>query len=261
MRDELMWRRVGGVGRLSPMLALVSVVLVCVLGGGRVAQSAEASVARAGVAGVAPEFAALITRCAPTVHPETMAALISAESRGHQFAIADAGPVKLPWAQRKALVRSYYLGSVDEATTKATELIAAGHTVSLGLSQVNDRNLGRLGLTVRAMFDPCTNLATGGKIVTEFYLRAVKKFGPGGKALRAAISAYNSGDWMRGENEGYVGLVFKQVGRPLGMKTAAVVPAMTRGAGVGVIGSSVVALKKAAGGRVFSMSASEFAVN
>ena len=174
-------------------------------------------------------LAALIERCAPTVHPDTMTAIISAESRGHQFAIADAGPVNLPWAQRKHLVRSHYLGSVDEAEAKATSLIANGHTVSLGLAQINDRNLSKLGLSIRDVFEPCANLAAGGKILTEFYLRAVKEFGGGERALRASISAYNSGSWIRGEKEGYVGLVYNQAGKPLKLQTAAIVPKIQPG--------------------------------
>lgn len=166
----------------------------------------------------------MIERCAPTVHPETMRAIISAESRGHQFAIADAGPVNMPWSERKALVQSHYMGSVDEAEAKATALIAKGHTVSLGLSQVNDRNLSKLGVSVRDMFEPCANLSAGGKILTDFYQRAAKNFGPGEKALRAAISAYNSGSWIRGEKEGYVNVVYEQAGKPLVLKTEPVVP-------------------------------------
>lgn len=183
--------------------------------------------ARASVVPVAKEVAsvlALVERCAPTVHPETMTAVISAESRGHQFAIADAGPVKLPWSERKHLVRSHYMGSLDEAEAKAKSLISNGHTVSLGLAQINDRNLPRLGMTIREVFDPCTNLSAGGKILTEFYERAAQEFGPGEKALRASISAYNSGSWIRGERNGYVGLVFKQAGKPLKIQTTVVVP-------------------------------------
>lgn len=210
-------------------------------------------IAQAGgaVAGVSPEFSVLIARCAPTVHPETMAALISAESRGHQYAIADAGPVNMPWAQRKKLVRSYYMGSLDEAVGKANGLIASGHTVSLGLAQVNDRNLAAFGLSVREIFEPCTNLAVGGKIFTDFYERAVKKFGFGRQALNAAISAYNSGSWVRGEKDGYVGLVYKQVGRPLAMRTEAVAPAIMRN------GSSA----KPKHERVFAMSVSGWKVD
>lgn len=170
----------------------------------------------------------LIARCAPTVHPETMSALLSAESRGYQYAIADAGPVKLPWSQRKSMVRSYYMGSLPEAVAKAKELIANGHTVSLGLSQVNDRNLPRLGLTLDSIFDPCTNIGAGGRIMTDFYERAKARFGDGERALRAALSAYNSGDWLRGEKDGYVDLVYKHAGQPLVLKTSAKVPRLGR---------------------------------
>ncbi len=184
------------------------------------------------VAGVDPELSALIARCAPTVHPETMAAVISAESRGHQFAIADAGPVKLPWAQRKALVRSLYPGSLEEAVKTAQTLIASGHTVSLGVAQVNDRNLARMGVSIQDVFDPCVNIAVGGKILTDFYEKAVGKFGNGPAAMNAALSAYNSGDWERGARDGYVNLIYKQVGKPLALRTERIVPRITRTAAV-----------------------------
>jgi type IV secretion system protein VirB1 len=173
------------------------------------------------VVGVDGVLSELIARCAPTVHPQTMAAVISAESRGQQFAIADAGPVKLPWSQRKSMVRSFYMSSLDAAVAKATELISNGHTVSLGLAQVNDRNLRKYGLDVRSVFDPCTNVAVGGRILTDFYIGASRKFGANQKALHAAISAYNSGDWTRGANDGYVSRVYNQLGRPLGLQAKA----------------------------------------
>ena len=199
--------------RAERSLFVIVVTLVCCFGqhGTYAAESA--------LPGISPEMWNLLARCAPTVHPETMAAVISAESRGHQFAIADAGPVSLPWSQRKSMVRSFYFGTAQEAAEKANELIAAGHTVSLGPAQINDRNLRPLGLSVESVFDPCTNVAAGGQILTNFYQRAAKQFGSGGRALRAALSAYNSGDWLRGEKDGYVDLVVRQVGRPLTLRT------------------------------------------
>lgn len=173
------------------------------------------------IAGVHMDLSKLIFQCAPTVAPETMAAIISAESRGSIFAIADAGPVHLPWEQRKKMVRSFHMGSVDQAVEKAEGLLARGHTVSLGLAQINDRNLKKYGVSVRQIFDPCTNISIGGKILTEIYSRAVRKFGSGAAALNAAFSAFNSGDWHRGERDGYVSLVYKQVGRPLIMTATA----------------------------------------
>jgi len=157
-------------------------------------------------------MAQLIAKCAPTVAPSTMASIIKVESSGHIYALADAGPVNLPWSVRKSMVKSHFLSTKEEAVTLAKSLLAKGHTVSLGLSQVNDRNLKSLGLSIEQVFDPCTNLSAGGRILTDFYRRASREFGPGEQALRAAISAYNSGSWERGEANGYVGQVYKAAG-------------------------------------------------
>ncbi len=214
------------------------------------------------VAGVDPELSALLARCAPTVHPETMAAVISAESRGHLFAIADAGPVKLPWSQRKALVRSLYPGSLQEAVATAQKLIADGHTVSLGMAQVNDRNLARMGVSIQDVFDPCVNIAVGGKILTDFYEKAVAKFGNGPAAMNAALSAYNSGDWERGARDGYVSLIYKQVGKPLALRTERIVPRITRTA-AGITRTAAVATDGGAeqtNQRAFTMKATNFSV-
>ena len=151
-----------------------------------------------------------IKTCAATVHPETMQALIATESKWHQFAVADAGPKHLPWSKRKALVRSYFFSTQAEAVNKTKKLLSQGHTVSVGLSQLNDRNLDALGLDINQAFDVCLNVAGGAKILTYYYMRAVKVFGETPQALRAALSGYNSGDWTRGEKDGYVDLVYRQ---------------------------------------------------
>lgn len=157
----------------------------------------------------------LLKRCAPNVHPETMRAVLSTESRGNVLAVADAGPVALPWSQRKSMVRSHYPATTGEAVALVQDLLARGHTVSLGLAQINDRNLARLGLTVQDVFEPCVNVAAGASILSAFYASAVKEYGSGPRALRAALSAYNSGSFVRGEQDGYVDLVFQQAGKPL----------------------------------------------
>lgn len=188
----------------------------------------------AGVA-AAEDVDALLRRCAPSVHPETMRSVLAAESSGNVLAVADAGPVRLPWSERKAMVRSLYPASVAEAVALAKDLIARGHTVSLGLAQINDRNLARMGLTVEEVFEPCRNVAAGAAILTSFYEDAVKVHGQGTRALRAALSAYNSGSFVRGEAEGYVDLVYKQKDKPLVLKmpraNEVVVPALGRNEG------------------------------
>lgn len=160
----------------------------------------------------------LLKRCAPNVHPETMRAVLNTESGGNALAVADAGPVNLPWSQRKSMVRSLYPASRGEAVALVKDLLAKGHTVSLGLAQVNDRNLAALGVGVEDMFEPCTNIAAGASILSDCYGRALKSYGPGGKALAAALSCYNSGSFVRGDQDGYVDLVYQKKGKPLVLK-------------------------------------------
>lgn len=176
----------------------------------------------------------LLRRCAPSVHPETMRAVLNTESRGNVLAVADAGPLALPWSQRKAMVRSHYPTDKATAIQLVRGLLAQGHTVSLGLAQINDRNLARLGVPVESIFEPCANVAAGASILSSFYADAVKSYGPGAKALRAALSGYNSGSFVRGEQDGYVDLVFQQAGKPLVLKEGsgrAAVPSLTSAAG------------------------------
>jgi type IV secretion system protein VirB1 len=155
------------------------------------------------------EMESLLTQCVPSVHPSTMGAIIRTESRGNAYALSDDGPSHLPWRVRKTMLRSFNPGSLEEAVRITNGLISDGHIVGLGLAQVNSRNLAKLGLTVEQALDPCTNLNAGGQILTNFYLRAFQKYGNAEKALIAAISAYNTGSFVAGIENGYVGKVVR----------------------------------------------------
>jgi type IV secretion system protein VirB1 len=171
----------------------------------------------------AADLGMLMQQCAPSVHPATLSRIIRTESGGQLFALADAGPAHLPWSVRKGMVRSYFPASKPDATEIVNSLLKAGHLVSIGLTQVNNRNLSRLGLSVGDVLDPCTNLRAGAQILTEFYQAALPRYaGDSQKALVAAISAYNTGDFVAGIANGYV----RQV---LGTG-AAPVPALRAGA-------------------------------
>lgn len=143
----------------------------------------------------------LIQQCAPGVGQITMQAIIRTESGGHPWAIGD---------NAAALARQP--ATKDEAVATAKTLIAQGHSVDLGLGQINSRNLGSLGLTVDQVFEPCTNLAASATILTGAYHRAVVQHGQGQQALLAALSAYNSGSLVNGFGNGYVQKVVANVG-------------------------------------------------
>ncbi|KVV07305.1 hypothetical protein WK77_16060 [Burkholderia ubonensis] len=160
--------------------------------------------------------------CAPLVHPITMSKIVKVESKWRQYALADAGPKGLPWkGVREKMVRSYFPATADEAEQIATRLIAANHIVAIGLSQVSSENLRRFGLSVRQVLDPCTNLRTGSTILTEFYLKARKTIPDSNRAILAAISAYNTGNFTSGFSNGYVKSVVDAKGL-----SAPAVPAM-----------------------------------
>lgn len=132
-------------------------------------------------------LAALIQSCAPDVGPRTVAAVIAVESGGH------------PWRiNSNTARRSFTYPSRAAAQAAAGQMLRAGHNIDLGLMQVNSRNLVRLGLTPETVFEPCTNVRAGARILREAYERAEQRFGPGQRALRHALSAYNTGSLYRG---------------------------------------------------------------
>lgn len=131
--------------------------------------------------------------CAPNVAPQTIEQIIHVESRGDPLAINVNG-TKLA---RKPV-------DAADAAKLASDYIARGYSVDLGLMQVNSRNLPSLGYTVNDMFEPCKNIAAGARVLTTFYASALAKFPDEQSALRAALSAYNTGNFERGFTNGYL---------------------------------------------------------
>lgn len=161
------------------------------------------------VAAPVPDTAALIERCAPKVDVDTLGALVRTESSGHVFVLSDDGPTRLPWRQRKQMIRSIFPSSAQEAADVARKLINDGHLVGIGLTQINSQNLGGLGVTVEQLLDPCTNLAVGARLLRSLYQQALRsgRFPTADRALGAAISAYNTGNFNDGFSNGYVSKV------------------------------------------------------
>lgn len=141
---------------------------------------------------------ALITACAPTVAPSTVERVIQVESKGDPLALNVNGAT----LRRKPR-------NAAEAAEFARAYIKAGYTVDMGLMQVNSSNLKRLGYTVADMFEPCKNLAAGAKVLTDFYVSATDHYTEPQAALRAALSAYNTGSFRRGFANGYVSRYLK----------------------------------------------------
>lgn len=142
----------------------------------------------------------LASQCSPTVAPETVLAVIQTESSGNLFALNVNGG-RQPARQSNA---------VDAAAT-ARRFVAAGYSVDLGLGQINSRNMRSLGLTWETVFDPCTNIAALGQVLTANY-NAAKPGRDPQSALRVALSMYNTGSQTRGFRNGYVTKVVANAG-------------------------------------------------
>jgi type IV secretion system protein VirB1 len=153
-------------------------------------------------------LAQLISSCAAGVNPRTMTALVHVESGGDSLAIHD-----------NTWQTSYAAPNAATAVAWANELVGMGHSVDLGLSQVNSYNLPSLGLSVSNIFDPCTNLEAGATILSEDYRAAVEHFGPGQIALRHALGAYNTGSLYAGQ--GYINQILVAAGLPPEYDTSA----------------------------------------
>ena len=145
------------------------------------------------------DFIALAQECAPTVARETIVAIMKHESNFNPFAIGINGRTRI---SRKPQTQ-------EEAIEIAEKLIAAGVSIDMGLAQINNANLNKLGLSVAQVFDPCTNLRAAEKVLRWCYGPAEKKHGPGQTALQAALSCYNTGDFSRGLRSGYVSNIYK----------------------------------------------------
>ncbi|GAC1544744.1 MAG: hypothetical protein NVS3B16_13220 [Vulcanimicrobiaceae bacterium] len=77
-------------------------------------------------------------------------------------------------------------------------MLGVGHDIDVGYAQINSSNFGRFGLTVRSAFEPCTNVATGARILGAAYAGAARAYGEGQVALVHALSAYNTGGYFAG---------------------------------------------------------------
>jgi type IV secretion system protein VirB1 len=135
----------------------------------------------------------LLMMCAPTVDPVTMSAIVKQESGGH------------PWAlNNNSTKKSTIFHSMADAIAAAQDAIGKGQSVDMGLAQINSKNLKNLGLTLEEVFEPCTNLAAGAKILEYGFNQTGN--------LPAALSMYNTGRANSTIGQAYAQKVFSKAG-------------------------------------------------
>ncbi len=142
-------------------------------------------------------FMALATLCAPLVHPGTAQALVATESTFNPHAIG----VVAGSLQRQPR-------NIEEALATARALRAQGRNFSVGLAQINVRNLDRFGMSVADGFDACKNLQAMQAILSECFERAGSK-DESQASLRRSLSCYYSGNFTTGFRHGYVSRVIR----------------------------------------------------
>ena len=129
-------------------------------------------------------FAQLVNSCARGDSARTLESVAYLESGFETLTLHD-----------NTTAQTYHPTSLSGAVSKATRLITTdGHSVDLGLMQINSTNLPRLGLSIEEALDPCRSIQGGARILRENYETA----------LRVAFSRYNTGDPIRGFLNGYV---------------------------------------------------------
>ena len=136
----------------------------------------------------------LIQTCAPHVAPSTMNAIIQTESKGNPFAISLNHGFRLV----------YQAKSYEQAKSWVIYLEKHHYNFDVGLGQVNIVNIHKYGYTSTEALDPCTNIQLSAKILSKSYVAALSSSTTPNTALLKAISAYNTGNYRNGFNNGYV---------------------------------------------------------
>ena len=139
------------------------------------------------------DFDVLAHQSAPDTHPEVLRAVVYVESGMNPWAIYDNTKKKGFSAKNK-----------NHAVNIASGLIKQGHSLDLGLGQINSRNLKALKLSIRDVFDPCINIKAAETILGWGYNRALKKQHSTHLPLLRALSTYNTGTLDKGFRNGYV---------------------------------------------------------
>ena len=134
--------------------------------------------------------------CAIAVPLEQMSAIVRTESSAHPFAIGVVGGRLSRQPQ-----------SLVEAVTTVKLLRKGNSNYSVGMAQVNQVNFSASQLHEGNMFDPCTNLHAGSRILAACHAR----YGNWPKAY----SCYYSGNPVTGYRHGYVGKVLQNGTKPI----------------------------------------------
>ncbi|OBZ97615.1 VirB1 type IV secretion protein (plasmid) [Pararhizobium polonicum] len=129
-------------------------------------------------------FLDLAQTCAPYVSSETLAGVVSLESRFAPFNIRinSGAPLKRQPATKA------------EAIEVATSLAAGQQDIQMGLGGIGLEELHRLNLSISDAFDPCVNLQATATLLDGYYRLAVKEGADAGRAEQIMLQSYYGRD-------------------------------------------------------------------
>lgn len=129
-------------------------------------------------------FLDLAQTCAPLVAPETLAGVVSLESRFAPFNIRinSGAPLKKQPATKA------------EAIEIATSLTTERHDIQLGLGGVGVEDLRKLKLSISDAFDPCLNIQATATLLDGYYRLAVKTGADTARAEQVMLRSYYGRD-------------------------------------------------------------------
>ena len=143
----------------------------------------------------------LVAQCGAWVHPDTLNAIIKVESNYNALAINDntTGICIKPTSKEQAVSLTNYL-------------LSEGHSLDVGLMQINSQHFSEPDVNYLRLFDPDYNISTGSKILARFYREhAIKNPDDTPEiTLLKALSSYNTGRPYKGKN--YVNKILKAAG-------------------------------------------------
>jgi len=129
-------------------------------------------------------FADLAQTCAPFVASETLAGVVSLESRFTPFNIRiNSG---LPLKKQPA--------TKSEAIEIATTLAADHQDIQLGLGGIGLDDLGRMKLSISDAFDPCLNLKATATLLDGYYRLAIKAGADEARAEQVMLQSFYGRD-------------------------------------------------------------------
>jgi type IV secretion system protein VirB1 len=125
-------------------------------------------------------FIDLAQTCAPTVAVETLAGIVSLESRFKPYAVRIGAGKSL--ADQPA--------SKAEAIAAASALIAERQNVQLGLGGIGSNELGKLKLSIADALDPCLNLRATATLLDGYYRLALRAGADTSQAEKVMLQSY-----------------------------------------------------------------------